>query len=181
MSLDPGELGLADQAQIADQGVGVVTDQWSRNGSPFSRPCQARSGWPSAPLGYLGLSMGSRFGIPLAAQLGDQLNAAVLGKFGLRNSGVLHAGLDNPERLLSAAREVRASTLFHVERHDEVFPLDQQVALFDHLASLDKTLVVRDGQHGTSRTVDETVWLDFLAQHLISGTRRPTHSPTTCL
>ncbi|MFI8889004.1 hypothetical protein [Streptomyces paradoxus] len=66
-------------------------------------------------------AMGARFGIPLAAALGDRLRCVVLGKFGLRQGAALHRGLEAPERIAADARRVTAPALFHLQWHDEVW------------------------------------------------------------
>lgn len=110
--------------------------------------------------------MGSRFGVPVAARLNGRLAVAVLGKFGVRDSGVLHPGLRSPARILEAAHRVSAPVLFHAERFDEVFTFDDQVALFDAFGTTNKSMLVREGTHGTQRSEDELTWLEFLASHL---------------
>jgi hypothetical protein len=52
--------------------------------------------------------MGTRFGLPLAASLGDALRSVVLGKFGLLQAPGLPAGLDAPDRVLADARRITA-------------------------------------------------------------------------
>jgi fermentation-respiration switch protein FrsA (DUF1100 family) len=67
------------------------------------------------------------------------------------------------------ARRVTAPTLFHVQWHDEVFPRDGQLALFDLLGSPDKQLIAYPGSHTETKPAAIALWRDFIAGHLTSG------------
>lgn len=154
------------QLLMADEGVeNVVTrmvDEWCgviqviADGNPID----------GDRLGYGGLSMGTRFGLPLAAELGPRLWCAVLGKFGLQQGRSLHHTLDAPELIGKAAPRVSVPLMFHLQRDDEVFARAGQIELFDLIASRDKRLVERSGGHRMSRPSDEIEWREFIAAHL---------------
>lgn len=91
----PSPLAAAEyQARIAAEGIDVVldrvTDDWRAAADAIGSLGVADTG----NLAYLGMSMGTRFGIPLAAALGGRLRCVVLGKFGLRQGPGLHKGLE---------------------------------------------------------------------------------------
>jgi hypothetical protein len=78
----------------------------------------------------------------------------------------MNGGLAAPERVARDARRVTAPTLFHIQWHDEIFPRDGQLALFDLLGSPDKQLAGYAGAHGETKPTAITGWLDFIAHHL---------------
>jgi len=99
------------------------------------------------PVGFWGLSHGTRVGLPLLAAE-PRVSAAVLGL------------ADGP---VASARLVTASVLFYVQSDDELVPPDACRALFRALGSAEKTLVENPGGHlDLPRTsVEESAdWLD---------------------
>ena len=152
------------QQQIADEGIEHVTARMTRD---WLRTVAALAGEGIADetnVSVFGLSMGARYGLPVAAALGPRLRCAVFAKFGLRESG-LHPGLRCPELTSAAARAVSAPVLWHVQADDEIFPRDGQHELFALLGSGDKRLVERPGPHNGSSPEDEESWLNFIRAH----------------
>jgi hypothetical protein len=152
---------------MVDHGVERVlegmTEDWLAAIEVVSQVAPIRTG----RLGYLGMSMATRFGLPLGAALGERLSCAVMGKFGLQQSLVLHPGLRTPRRITSDAMRVVAPTLYHVQRDDEIFPTAGQLALFDVLGSSDKRLATFSGPHTASSDEMFATWCQFLTEKLL--------------
>jgi dienelactone hydrolase len=91
-----------------------------------------------ARIGWMGVSMGTAYGLPFAART-RRLRAAVLGKWGAEEA--------HGERMLGFAREVQCPLLFIQRWDDELFTREGTLALFDALAARDKRLHVYPGSH----------------------------------
>ena len=115
-------------------------------------------------VGYIGHSLGTRYGLPTTAALGDRLRCAVLGKFGLRST--MHPGLDAVARVRADAACLTAPTLFHVQWDDTLFPREGQFELFDAVAAEDKRLIAFPGPHGRTAPEAITLWRNFVLDHL---------------
>lgn len=119
-------------------------------------------------VGFLGMSMGARYGLAVCAALGPRLRCAVLGKFGLTCHPEL-AKLAADDLIRDSAAAIGAPVLFHAQRHDEVFPIDGQAELFNLLSSRNKQLRIRPGPHHGTRPGDEASWLAHLVRCLGDG------------
>lgn len=153
------------QQLIADEGIELVTARMTGDWLAVVSALAARGLVDDARAGVFGMSMGARFGLPVAAALGPRLRCAVLGKFGTTEAGP-HPGLRAPGLMVAAAAAVTAPVLYHVQWDDAVFPRDGQFELFGALGSADKRLVARSGPHGQTSPGDEVSWREFIRRHL---------------
>lgn len=118
-------------------------------------------------VGYLGLSMGSRYGLGVCAALGSRLQAAVIGTFGLAADDAMMGAMAVDELLRASASAIFAPVLHHVQWDDEIFPRHGQLQLFDEFASPTKVMRARPGTHRETRTDDEAAWCEYLSVHLV--------------
>jgi dienelactone hydrolase len=150
------------QQLIVDEGIERVTARMTADWLATVSALAGSGLVDDASVGAFGMSMGARFGLPVAAALGSRLRCAVLGKFGIRQAEPLHPGLCAPGLMLQAARAVSVPVLYHVQWDDAIFPRDGQFELFDALASVDKRLVARPGPHAQAHPDDEASWREFM-------------------
>jgi dienelactone hydrolase len=113
---------------------------------------------PDVPVGYFGLSMATRFGIPLAAAE-SRITAAVFGLFGHPSNG-------QDAAFAHAARQVAVPALFLLQWDDEIFPRDSGLALYEALGSRPKTLHANLGGHFDLPLSELTQGVDFLGRRL---------------
>jgi dienelactone hydrolase len=104
------------------------------------------------PVGYLGMSLGCGLGVPLVAAE-PRIRAAVLGL-----SGALG--------LAEAAARITVPVQFVMQWDDERVPRQEALALFDAIASAEKTLHANPGKHGDVPAFETESSLGFFARHL---------------
>lgn len=121
---------------------------------------QAEPDIGGGPVGYWGLSMGTILGLPLVAAE-PRIAVAVLGLMGLTGP--------TRSRLATDAPNVRGPVLFLMQWHDELFPRDTVLDLFDALGSPDKRLHAHPGPHGGVPPEEFEASERFLALHLGHG------------
>jgi len=111
---------------------------------------------------YIGLSMGTRFGLPYVAAAGNRLRCDVLGKNGMSAPTAMNMAL----RFTEDAPKITVPVLFHVQWDDEFFPRDGQFKLFDLIGTHDKQLIAFPGSHSTTTPAGIQAWCDFITRHL---------------
>jgi dienelactone hydrolase len=111
-----------------------------------------------ARVGYWGLSLATQYGVGFLAEE-PRMRAAVLGLSALPEPG---------PRIAAYAQRVTCPLFFIHQLDDEIAARDRSTALFDLLASPDKTLRASPGAHmDVPTTVFEEAYA-FLAEHLTS-------------
>ena len=110
----------------------------------------------SATVGYWGLSMGGRFGVPLLAEE-PRIAAAVTGLVGT-NAG---------SYILPAARRIEMPLLFIAMWDDELFPVAGAIELFAAMPATDRRLHVFPGPHTGMPRDEEAVAVGFLRTRLL--------------
>lgn len=141
---DPSVLVAAMHAHLAGQAVA----EWQA----VITAAQELDHVGVGPVGYWGMSMGCGLGVPLVAAE-PRVRAAVLGLLGLHGLAESAAGVTVPVRFL-------------LQWDDNLVPRDQGLALFDALASADKTLHANPGKHGEVPEFETDSSLRFFTRHL---------------
>lgn len=162
-------LSIAEyQARIAADGIESVLDRMAEDWLSTSGLLVGCGIADGARLAYFGLSMGTRYGLDVAA-LTPGLRCAVYGKFGTRSSPDMNPALQAPGRALSAASRITAPVFFHLPWDDEIFPRAGQLELFDAFASPAKELHGFAGGHRHTPEHAPEAWHSFITRHLAAG------------
>ena len=106
----------------------------------------------AGPVGYWGVSLGCGLGVPFITAE-PRVRAAVLGLGGASASAEVAAQITVPVEFL-------------VQWDDERVPRAHSLALFDALASAEKTLHANPGKHGELPSFETDSSLRFFARHL---------------
>lgn len=107
----------------------------------------------TGPVGYWGVSLGCGLGVPFVAAE-PRVRAAVLGL-----GGALASAED--------AARITVPVEFLVQWDDERVPRAQSLALFDSLASSEKTLHANPGKHGEVPAFERDSTLRFFSRYLV--------------
>ncbi|MGW3356532.1 dienelactone hydrolase family protein [Streptomyces bungoensis] len=114
----------------------------------------------AGPVGYWGVSLGCGLGVPFVAAE-PRVRAAVLGLGGASASTAISTSAS-----AEAAARITVPVEFLVQWDDERVPRDRSLALFDALASPEKTLHANPGKHGDMPEFEIDSTVSFFARHL---------------
>jgi dienelactone hydrolase len=115
-------------------------------------------------IGWYGVSMGTAYGLPLAAA-DSRIKVALLGMWG--------TNFVNSQRLADDAPKVRCPVLFQQKWDDQFFTREGQIDLFDRLGSEEKWLKVYMGAHVPVTGEQLADVEDFLSRRLKVLLRQP--------
>jgi pimeloyl-ACP methyl ester carboxylesterase len=110
----------------------------------------------AGPVGYWGVSMGTRIGVPLVAEE-PRIVAAVFGLAGLA---------PGDDSLRAAAARVTVPIEFVLQSDDEIVDRDTGLALYDAFASRERSLHLNPGGHLATPSFEGESWERFFVRHL---------------
>jgi pimeloyl-ACP methyl ester carboxylesterase len=149
---DPAAIVGWWQAYWSSGGAASLRDEWLRIAS------FARERFPSARLGWFGLSLGTQYGVVFLSNA-PQIAAAVLGLF----------GADAPPKsaiMQACAPRVRCPVYFVQKQDDEIHPRENTDRLYALLGSAEKVLDSSPGLHAAVTPETLARACDFLAKRL---------------
>jgi dienelactone hydrolase len=111
------------------------------------------------PVGYWGVSMGTRYGVPFVASE-PRITCAVLGLFGI--------GSDKDEFTETAA-SLQVPLLFLYQLHDELMKPEAGLALFSAFGSKIKTMHINPGPHVGIPLFERDAYEAFYVRHMGSA------------
>ncbi len=111
------------------------------------------------PVGYWGLSMGTRFGVPLITRE-PRIRAAVIGLFGHRE------GVESGQRVYDDAPAIQIPVLFLQQLNDEEVDQRAYRELFERIGTQDKRLHANPGGHAAVPKSELKASREFLARKL---------------
>lgn len=116
----------------------------------------------AGPVGYWGVSMGTRFGLPLVVAE-PRVRVAVLGLFGFK------PGTEANQRVYEDAPRLRTPVLFLQQLDDLQIDRPAYAAFFDMLGTPDRRLHANLGGHAEIPEAEHADSRRFLAQHLLAA------------
>jgi dienelactone hydrolase len=171
-----GDRITREQAEKA-RAAAAEAGRQAREGQPSARPSRMPGNAPKAVaewkatldavqgldfvgeggrVGYWGVSMGTRFGVPFVADE-PRITAAIFGLFGV------FPGLDDHK---AAAERIGIPLMFVYQWDDELMSREQGMALFDAFGSTEKTMHVNPGGHVGIPAHERDDWMAFWKRHL---------------
>jgi dienelactone hydrolase len=108
------------------------------------------------PVGYWGVSMGTRFGVPFVAAE-PRITSAIFGLFGV------FPGLEDHK---AAAESIRVPVMFVFQWEDELMTREQGLALFNAFGSPEKTMHINPGRHVGIPAHERDAWMGFWRRHM---------------
>lgn len=153
-SLDPAQ-AKADFRTAWRQGIGrfEIAQDFIRTLNVL----QAQRVFASLPVGYIGVSMGTAYGLPLLARE-PRIEAAAVGLWASTYAA--------SEHLAGEARKIKCPVWFTQQWNDEAFDHPGTHALFDAIGSADKRLVAYPGPHLELEGERLTDAVEFLVKKL---------------
>jgi dienelactone hydrolase len=159
--------GQDDDIQL----FGAFLAEWSREGSTDDMVADWRVTLDAlrqldevgdGPVAYWGLSMGTIYGVPLAAAE-PRVQVAVFGLMGLVGP--------TRDRMAADAASIGCPVLFIQQWDDSLIPREHVFELFDALGSVDKRLHAHPGDHAAVPVEEIAFSTRFLARHLAPHAR----------